>query len=111
MEDLSELLFSLYFVLLGGMVLVGFHLTGKLFAYLNENHTAEYEALGKPRLIMNNTPKNNIAVLKFIFSERPLQLGDIHLIRMCRSLKNFYFLYGALLVGFFSLIGLGIKNS
>jgi hypothetical protein len=81
---------------MGLMVLVWLWQVTKLFAYLSQKHPAEYEALGKPSLIANNTPKGNIAFLRFITGDKPATLGDPHLEGWCRFLARFFYVYMAL---------------
>ncbi len=111
MDDFSEIFFATYLALLGAMVLGWFSLVGKLFRYLNQNHPKEYEAIGRPSLLGNNNPKNNIAFLRFVFSKRPLELKDIELVRQCGFLRKYFCIHGALFAGFLILVGVGIKYS
>jgi hypothetical protein len=94
--------------ILGLMVLVWFWQINKFFVYLRQKHPAEYEAMGSPSLIMNNTPKNNIACLRFITGNRPAELADPHLEVWCRFLARFFYTYMALfLIAVISIVGTG----
>lgn len=84
---------------LGIMVLVWFRQLRKLFAYLKTKHPNEYKAIGEPTLILNNTPKNNIAFLRFIQSNRPSELGDVKLVQWCKFLTRFFYAYLFLFAG------------
>jgi hypothetical protein len=84
--------------ILGLMVLVWFWQITKFFSYLRQKHPAEYAAMGSPSLIMNNTPKNNIACLRFITGNRPAELKDPDLERQCKFLARFFYTYMALFV-------------
>ena len=101
MEAIAGLAFVIVFPVLGVMILVWFRQLSKLFAYLRENHPQEYKEIGEPTLIMNNSPRNNIALLRFIQGKRPSDLGDEHLEKWCRFLTRFFYVCVGL---FFSLI-------
>lgn len=103
--------FLIVFLVLGIMVLVWFRQLSKLFAYLKEKHPEEYKAIGEPALIMNNTPKNNIAFLRFIQGSRPLELGDEKLINWCSFLTRFFYTYIFLFVGLIITIMVGTNAS
>lgn len=92
-EDFSELFFFSYMAVLGGLLLAWFNLTGRLFSYLAKNHPNEYEAMGRPHLLLNNTPRNTIAFLKFALGNRPLELKDDRLVQKCQLLKRYLYVF------------------
>lgn len=105
MNAIVGFLFVVIFPILGIMVAIWFMQVSKLFKYLKEKHPKEYDAMGAPTLFMNNTPRNNIAFLRFIQGVRPSQLGDDHLVSWCRFLTKFFYVYMLLFgVLFFSVI-------
>jgi hypothetical protein len=69
-------LFSVLFTILLAMVLVWFATVLWMFRRLRTRHLDVYEALGSPSLFWNNSPRNNVQFLKFIFSSRSRHLGD-----------------------------------
>ncbi|MCZ0867259.1 hypothetical protein O0V09_18840 [Dasania sp. GY-19] len=100
MEAYFGLLAFIALPTLGVMVLVWFRQITKLFDYLKNNYPAEYKSIGEPSLIMNNTPKNNIAFLRFIQGSRPAELGDEKLINWCKFLTKFFYAYMFIFAGF-----------
>jgi len=97
-QAIAGYLFIVAFPVLGVMVLIWFRQLSKLFVYLRENHPKEYKDIGEPTLILNNTPKNNIALLRFIQGRRPSELGDEHLAQWCQFLTRFFYAYAALFI-------------
>ena len=91
--------FPIIFTMLALMVSVWFVKISQFFNYLKSTHPAEFEAIGSPSLITNNTPSNNIKSLKFILGKRPAELNDELLMGKCRFLKRFFYIYMALIVG------------
>jgi hypothetical protein len=65
----------------------------KLFNYLKANRPSDYETLGKPHLLFNNTPKHTAALLKFIHSGPH---DDPYVERNRRVLLKIFWLYLAL---------------
>jgi len=112
MEAFAGFFVIVVFLVLGVMVLVWFRQLPKLFAYLKEKHPDEYAAMGKPTLVMNNTPKNNISFLRFILGNRPSQLGDPNLATKCAFLKKLFYCYMALFIGLVVVVvGVGSASS
>ncbi len=110
MDAIAGFLTIIIFPTLGVMVLVWFRQITRLFSYLEQNHLVEYESMGKPNLILNNTPKSNIAFLRFLLSNRPCELGDAHLAKWCGFLKRFFYSYLMLFFGLIVLIS-GVNNA
>lgn len=94
------------FLTMAIMVPIWFVQISKLFKYLDAHHPNEYDAMGKPTLFLNNTPKNNIAFLRFILGSRNTDLDDAHLSKWCHRLKIFFYIY---LSVFFSVIIIGFS--
>ena len=91
-ETTRNLLFVIVSVL-GLMILAWFFQITKFFAYLREKHPGEYEAMGRPSVLANNTFSNNIAFLCFIIGDKPATLGDARLEGWCRFLARFFYAY------------------
>ena len=104
MVSIVSLLFVLAFPLLGVMAVVWLILVSDLFTYLREHHPAEYEAMGRPALFSNNTPKNNVSFIRFIQSKRSSDLGDDLLLRKCLCLKVFLYTYMLIFFGLLSVM-------
>ena len=110
MEAFAGFFVIVVFLVLGTVVLVWFRQVSKLFAYLDEHHPDEYTAMGKPTLVMNNTPKNNIFFLRFILGSRPSHLGDDYLSAKCTFLKRFFYFYMVLFIGLVVVVG-GVSSA
>lgn len=55
-----------FLVFFGCSVIVGLVLTQVAFSRLKSRHEEVWNELGRPNLILNNTPSNNIRWLKFL---------------------------------------------
>jgi len=86
-------------VVLGVLAIVWFREVSKLFAYLRENHPNEYEILGRPSIFLNNSPRNSIAFLHFITSNRSSGIQDSHLQKWCKLLSRLLYTYLAIFMG------------
>lgn len=88
---MSTISWIVVFICMGGMALHGF-----LLRMLRRDHPAVWESLGKPTLIANNSPKNSLATLRFLFRGDFEELDDARLVRYCRFLRCFDFVGGGL---------------
>jgi hypothetical protein len=48
----------------------------RLFSLLRDNHPSTFEEMGSPSLFWNNSVRNNVLFLKFLFSSKWRALGD-----------------------------------
>ena len=77
---------------------------GRLFRRLQQQHKEVHEALGSPLLIMNNTPRNNILFLRWMWNRDFQGLGDpdsLALANLVRSLLMWLFCGFAVLIALF----------
>lgn len=81
------------FALLIIFAVVGIYLHYKLIYLLREKHNEKWKALGCPMLLINNSIKNNIAILSFLKNKEYLKLNDLQLIRISNILWNFSWIY------------------
>jgi len=70
----------------------------QLLFLLRKNHPEKWRELGSPTLVMNNSIKNNLAVLKFLNNQEYLGLKDHKLTKISRLLWNLSRIYLVLLV-------------
>jgi hypothetical protein len=92
MTDLFLILFGLMFIL-GG---VYFYLIKKTFNRLEECHPDKYDSLGRPSLISNNTPSNNIKFIKFIFKRDWKDLNDNKISSLGNKLIFLFVIYSSI---------------
>ena len=71
-EDIFYIIFGLSFLL----VVVWLILVSRYFSYLKVNFPSDYEMLGKPSLLKNNTPSSNLKFFKYIWSNKVYTHGD-----------------------------------
>jgi hypothetical protein len=83
---------ALFFVILFGLVAVGIViylvLIVRLLARLRVSHPAAYEALGSPSLFINNTPRNNLALLGWLYRRDYSALGDVVTVRSADTVRT-----------------------
>jgi hypothetical protein len=99
-----ELLSNLIPIGLVAGVIVYFILIVRYFSYLRAHHPVTYERIGKPSLILNNTPRNNILTLRFIMGSDSMSTGDHVLETKTKSLRFILYFYSSL----FALLGVGV---
>lgn len=61
--------------------------------YLRLNHSATWQHLGSPSLVMNNTIINNNSVLRWLWKKEYLELEDSRLTRFAQSIIVFQVFY------------------
>jgi hypothetical protein len=80
-----------------GSVVFWFFLCSRLFKILKNRHPEQYQRMGSPSLVLNNTISNNFLFLKFLVGRgwRPLndttlsRLGGFMLVFLCAYLMLF----------------------
>ena len=100
MDGILGILLFCMLASIGIMVLVWFRKLANFFKFLQENHPLEYEKMGSPSLVANNTPSNNFSFFKFILGNRPTEIGDKQLLKKSIYLKRFFYIYLVLFVSF-----------
>lgn len=101
----------LCFPILGIMVAIWLVQVSRLFTYLRENHPIEYQKIGKPSLIMNNTPQNNMLFLKFVLGKRHLKLNDDMLVKKCGFLQRHFYSTAVLFISMALVVIVGHASS
>jgi len=96
----SVLFVTLTAIFVAGMVLHGFFLRR-----LRQKYPNVWESLGRPTLIMNNSPRNSLASLKYLFTAQYRELPDQSFVRYCDFLRIFDLAYG-LIFGTWLIINL-----
>jgi hypothetical protein len=89
------------FVVMFVLILVWFGLITKLFQMLRINHPEKYKAMGEPTLIMNNSLRNNIAFMRFLFCREDRSLGDPKLSKLTAFMFYFALVYLLLFIFLF----------
>ena len=89
--------FSPIMILLLGVLFVmaaaGLILISWLFHRLRNRHPSAYESIGSPSLFWNNSVRNNLLFLKFLFSSHAWELDDPQLSRVVLFLRVFLLVY------------------
>jgi hypothetical protein len=73
---------SILFVILAFLCLLGFGVMWWLLRQLKCRQYVIWERLGKPGIFINNNIRNNLAVLRFIFTKENEKSGDEVIIRL-----------------------------
>jgi hypothetical protein len=81
---------------------------GRLLRRLETQHGAVHESIGSPSIILNNTPRNNILFLRWIWNRDFNSLDDSKTIALSRLVRS---LLMSLLVGFVAMIALFLVMS
>jgi|GEM_PF-6816608 len=110
MIEYAESIVLVLFVTLGLLILVWFRKITQFFSYLRENHPDEHSRMGEMTLFLNNTPRNNIAFLRFALGKSPESLGDAALMRHCRILRTIFYTCSAVFFLQLALL-LGISSA
>jgi hypothetical protein len=63
-------------------------LIASLFRRLKASHTTVWESLGSPSLIMNNSPRNNLRVLRWLWAKGYLDLGDSETVDLAGTVRT-----------------------
>src|ERR1043165_1795941 len=75
------------------MALIWFALVAWMFRRLRLQHPAAYAQIGAPSLFGNNSPRNALSFLKFLFSSAPRDLGDTAALRVAHFMRVWFVLY------------------
>ena len=86
------------FIPLVVLAAIGFGLSYRFLAYLRNNHREVWAELGSPSLIVNNSIRNSLATMSFMWRKEYLRLGDHKLNRMARFNVLFGYSYLAIFV-------------
>jgi hypothetical protein len=78
-----------------------------LFRRLRRYHSATYESVGSPTLFWNNSPRNNVLFMRFLFGLRWRQLPDPLLVTVCWLMLAFFCVY---MILFLCLIALFFRD-
>jgi hypothetical protein len=68
-------------------------LVWRLFALLKVRAPELYASLGQPHMILNNTPSNNIAFLRFLMGGHYGRVADKDVRKLCAFLRVFFWVY------------------
>ena len=71
-------------------------LHGVFLHRLRREYPSVWESLGRPTLIINNSPRNSLASLKYLFTARYRELPDHSFVRYCDFLRMFDLAYGVI---------------
>ncbi|KPK54328.1 MAG: hypothetical protein AMJ84_01480 [Acidithiobacillales bacterium SM23_46] len=99
MEETVKQFFSFFvplFFVLFASVFVWFGLTSRLYKILATDHPQKYEAMGKPTLFWNNSPRSGWLLVKFIMTREYLALGNQRLVKLGNFMFGFFVVYGVL---------------
>jgi hypothetical protein len=86
-----------FFVLCAGVV-VWFVLVARLHWLLRRRQPEVFDSLGRPTLILNNTVGNGWAFLRFLLGGHFRKIDDPAIVRLCRFMRVFFFVYCVLFV-------------
>jgi hypothetical protein len=81
------------------LVVVWFVLLKLLFNRLERDHSAKYEAMGRPSLFLRNNIANGFATMKFLFLREHRTLGDTRLSRLADGMLIFLVLFLVAILG------------
>lgn len=98
------------FILLFVAAIIWARLCSKVFSILEQDHPEEFERLGKPSLVSNNTPSTTIAFLYFLLRRQWEELDNDDLVSKCSFMAAFFKAYLIGFVIFLSVIIWGIAQ-
>ena len=93
MDDFFALLWLVSFFLAFALLLFWGVRLKKLFGYLQENLSSDFEKLGRPHILANNTPRHTLLLLKFLHSGKH---SDVQVEELRVSLVRIFWIYMAL---------------
>ena len=76
-------------------------LVWRLFVLMKVRAPDTYASIGRPHIILNNTPSNNLAFLRFLLGGHYANVSDEGVRKLCAFLRVFFWCY---LVGFIGLV-------
>jgi hypothetical protein len=83
-------------------------LHGLFLRRLRREYPEVWESLGRPTLIINNSPRNSLASLKYLFAAQYRELPDDGFVRYCDFLRMFDLVYGIVFGAWLLINVLGI---
>jgi hypothetical protein len=86
------------FTVLAASCIAGLTAMHFFLRYLRLNHSATWQHLGSPSLVMNNNIGNNLTVLRWLWKREYLELEDPRLTRFAQSIIVFQVFYLVLFV-------------
>lgn len=107
---LEQFIYPAIGVFLLAAVLVWFIKLNELFNYLKCNHIDIYKSIGEPKLFTNNSPSNNFAFLRFIFSNEGINSSDKFLERSCKFLVYFVCVYCLVFASYIIYIAMSVRG-
>jgi hypothetical protein len=72
---------------------IAIYLQSRFLSILKGKHYDHWTALGSPSLIMNNSPSNNIAVIKFLWKKKYLEINDPVLTQISQQIRGLTIIY------------------
>lgn len=91
-NSVFSIIFAIFAILIVFGLLVNsvyFFLLRKIFILLKTKYPEKYKELGEPSLFWNNSIRNGVRVLKFLFSNDPIILKDTSLLKLQKNTKLF----------------------
>lgn len=73
------------------MVIIWLGCCVRLFSLIKTRHPDKYKEMGEPSLIMNNSLRNNLAFMRFLFRREDRALGDPVVTRITGFMFYFFF--------------------
>lgn len=86
------------------MVIIWLGCCARLFALIKARQPEKYKEMGEPSLIMNNSLRNNIAFMRFLFRREDRALGDAGLTKFTGFM--FYYFFAVLAVYLFLVVSI-----
>jgi len=100
MTDQDNIILSI----LGVLFVVGIILDAVLLSYLKNRQPQVWQTLGQPSLFLNNSIRNNMSMIKFLWKKEYLGANDSTLNLIARLTYYFGIFYMMFLIGLLILI-------
>jgi hypothetical protein len=100
LESIVPVAFAAAFV----MIIIWLGCCARLFALLKVRQPEKYKQMGEPSVIMNNSIRNNMAFMRFLFRREDRALGDPGITRFTGFM--FYYFFVVLAVYLFLVISI-----
>ena len=111
-SDIAILILGGLFPVLGAATIYYLIKVRRIEKRLESTHPSQYQALGEPHLIFNNSVRNNFTFLTYLLGKRFANSSDTDLVKLCNSCRAAFLLattvfvlmllalFGAAAVGF-----------
>ena len=108
MQQIFSVVWGVGFICMFPLAILNFYFMYKLLRSLRKQYPSTWEGLGSPTIFFNNSMKNTIATLRFIYKKEYKKLNDQSISTVCKRVFFIqiigYFVFGFAVISFFIVI-------